>query len=138
MQINQKYRMTHQRKVILEAIKKVDSHPTADEVYERVSKKLPKISMGTVYRNLDILTSIGLIKKLEPERPQMRFDGNTMEHYHVSCMHCGRVQDLPIEPLGNTLDGLEKTLGNLTQHGIFGHKLEFFGLCSRCIETEKD
>jgi Fur family ferric uptake transcriptional regulator len=130
--------MTHQRKVILEEIKKVDSHPTADELYERVRKKLPKISMGTVYRNLDILTSIGLIKKLEPERPQMRFDGNTKEHYHISCMHCGRIQDAPIEPLGNTLESLEKTLGNLTKHGIFGHKLEFFGLCSRCIETEKD
>ena len=129
--------MTHQRKVILEAINEVDSHPTADEVYEMARIKLPKISMGTVYRNLGILTSIGLIKKLELGSPQMRFDGNIMEHYHVSCMHCGRIEDASIEPLDNILESLEKTLGNLTKHGIFGHKLEFFGRCSRCLETEK-
>lgn len=135
MRNNQKYRMTHQREVILEELKKVSSHPSADEIYERVRKRLPRISMGTVYRNLDILASQGLIKKLDPERSQMRFDGNTMDHYHLACTHCGRIEDAPVEPLDNSLDSLEKALGNLTKYGIFGHKLEFFGLCSGCMKS---
>ena len=68
--------------IILETIKMTDSHPTADEIYERVRKRLPRISMGTIYRNLDVLASCGLIKRLDPGRTQMRFDGNTQEHYH--------------------------------------------------------
>jgi hypothetical protein len=71
----QKHRMTHQRQVIFEEIMKMESHPTADEVYERVRKRLPRISMGTVYRNLDILTSSGLINRIEPGHSQMRFEG---------------------------------------------------------------
>ena len=63
---NQKYRMTNQRQIILEEVKKVHSHPTADEVYERVRKKIPRISMGTVYRNLDVLSKTGLIRKIDP------------------------------------------------------------------------
>ncbi|MFH1491615.1 MAG: transcriptional repressor, partial [Pseudomonadota bacterium] len=58
--------MTHQRRVILEEVMDDHGHRSADEIYERVRKKLPKISMGTVYRNLDILASCGFIKKLEP------------------------------------------------------------------------
>ena len=135
---DRKYRMTQQRQVILEVVEDDHSHLTADEIYERVRKKLPKISMGTVYRNLDILSSCGFIKKLEPGHPQMRFDGNTKEHYHVICTKCGKVSDACIEPSDNTLENLENALGNLTRYGIFGHKLEFMGLCPACMESEKD
>ena len=135
---DRKYRMTHQRQVILEVVQDDYSHLTADEIYERVRKKLPKISMGTVYRNLDILSSCGFIRKLEPGYPQMRFDGNTKEHYHVICTQCGKVSDARIEPSDNTLENLENALGNLTRYGIFGHKLEFMGLCPECMEAEKD
>jgi Fe2+ or Zn2+ uptake regulation protein len=133
-----KIRMTHQRRVILQEVRKLDSHPTADEIYGRVRKKLPKISMGTVYRNLDILASCGLIKKLEPGYPQMRFDGLTHEHYHLTCIRCGAIDDAPMEPLQDSLSNLENALGNLTKHGIFGHKLEFVGLCSRCRKEEEN
>ena len=110
------------------------SHLSADEIYESVRKKMPKISMGTVYRNLDILASCGLIKKLEPHYSQMRFDGNTKEHYHVVCMHCGKIGDAPVKPFDDTLENLENALGNLTRYGIFGHKLEFMGLCPECLK----
>ena len=94
--------------------------------------------MGTVYRNLDILNSCGFIKKLEPGHPQMRFDGNTKEHYHVICTQCGQVRDACIEPTDNTLENLENALGKLTRYGIFGHKLEFMGLCPACMEKASD
>jgi Fe2+ or Zn2+ uptake regulation protein len=134
----QKYRMTHQRQVILEEVMKNLDHPTADEIYERVRRRLPRISMGTVYRNLDILASSGLISKLEPGLPQMRFDGKTKDHYHITCMRCGKIEDAYIEPLDDTIESLENTLGHLTKFGIFGHKLEFLGLCILCKEREEE
>ena len=91
--------MTSQRQVILEEIRKVHSHPTADQVYEEVRKRLPRISLGTVYRNLDILSECGLIQRIAPVSNQMRFDGDTSSHYHVRCIHCGKVEDAPIEPV---------------------------------------
>ena len=130
------HRMTHQRRVILEELKKVRSHPTADEIYETVRQRLPRISMGTVYRNLDVLSECGLIQKLQPVRTQMRFDGNPREHFHITCTRCQRVTDANIEPSDNIFQTLENTLGKLTKYGIFGHKLEFIGLCGNCMRQE--
>lgn len=129
-------RMTNQRSVILEELQRCHDHPTADEVYERVRKRLPRISMGTVYRNLDVLVSSGLIRKIGPEFPQMRFDGNTRDHYHMTCIGCGRVEDMGVPPQDDTVSQLETALGNLTKYGVFGHKLEFFGLCPECREQK--
>ncbi len=133
-----RHRMTRQRRVILDEISRCRTHPTADEIYERVRKRMPRISMGTVYRNLDFLSSNGLIRKIGPEHSQMRFDGNTSEHYHITCIGCGRVEDLPLEPHEEVLETLERALGKLTKHGVFGHKLDFFGLCSECRKERGD
>ncbi|MEW6666297.1 MAG: transcriptional repressor [Thermodesulfobacteriota bacterium] len=130
--------MTHQRQVILEEVKKGPEHPTADEVYERVRKRLPRISMGTVYRNLDILASSGQIHMIQPGHPQKRFDGETRDHYHLTCVRCGKIEDAPIEPSDNTLENLENALGRMTKFGIFGHKLEFLGLCAACLQQEQE
>lgn len=138
MNQSQTYRMTRQRRLILDEIKENRSHPTADEIYEIVRKKMPHISMGTVYRNLDILVTCGLIQKLDPGHSQMRFDGTTRNHYHISCTKCGRIEDAPFKPSDNSLQNLENALGKLTKHGIFGHKLEFVGLCSNCMEEENE
>ena len=135
---DQKYRMTHQRQVILEEVKNDSLHPTADEIYARVRKRLPRISMGTVYRNLDILASSGLIHRIEPGHPQMRFDGVMDEHYHITCVRCGKVEDAQIEATDDALETLESSLGHLTKYGIFGHKLEFYGLCTSCKEEETE
>ena len=135
MDPQRKHRTTRQRQVILDVVRRADGHPTADEVYDAVRKILPRISMGTVYRNLDILAASGQIVKLEPDRPQMRFDAHTEEHYHLTCMRCGRIEDLPVKPSDSSLENLKNALGSLTRHGIFGHRLEFIGLCSRCREA---
>ena len=66
----------------------------------------------------------------------MRFDGKTREHYHVTCLRCGKIENAPIEPFGDTLNTLEHALGRLTKFGIFGHRLEFMGLCKECMEKE--
>lgn len=120
--------MTRQRRVILEELRKLESHPSADEVYEMARRRLPRISLGTVYRNLEILSEYGMIGKLELGGTQKRFDGNVRNHYHVRCIRCGSIKDVPMEPL--TI--IENTLNELTDYEIIGSRLEFIGVCPRC------
>jgi Fur family transcriptional regulator, peroxide stress response regulator len=128
-----KLRMTRQRRVILEELRRDNNHPTADMLYERVRKHLPHVSLGTVYRNLEILTSLGEIQTLEMSGSQKRFDGVPRKHYHIRCIHCGSVDDAPIAPLNR----LEDQLYGATVYTIMGHRLEFMGLCPECSQNEE-
>ena len=119
-------RLTRQRKVILEALRSVKTHPTADEVYDMVRQELPRISLGTVYRNLEVLSEMGLIQKLEMAGLQKRFDGNPEPHYHIRCSNCGCVRDVDVEM---NLDMMEKNMSGFLVHG---YRLEFFGICPDC------
>jgi Fe2+ or Zn2+ uptake regulation protein len=123
-------RTTRQRRVILEEIRKTHTHPSADEVYEMVRPLLPRISLGTVYRNLEILSEIGEIQKLEYGGSLKRFDGKTEKHYHIRCMNCDRLDDAPM----NFLTHIENEVRDKTGFRILGHQLEFVGLCPECHE----
>ena len=116
---NGRYRMTRQREVILEEIRNAKTHPSADEVYEMVRKRLPRISLGTVYRNLEILSKLGEIQKLELGGDIKRFDWNPKKHYHIRCLNCGRVDNAPVAPLKQ----IEDELYGATVYTIFGHRL---------------
>ena len=74
-------------------------HPTAETVYLNIRKEFPNISLGTVYRNLNLLAEIGEIQKLSPGIGPDRFDGNPAPHYHFICRHCGCVMDLTVSGL---------------------------------------
>lgn len=129
MQKQTNLRMTRQRKVILEELRKVDTHPSTDEIYMMVRKRLPRISLGTVYRNLEILSETGEIQKLELGCKLKRFDGIAQNHYHIRCLHCQRVIDAPA--------GLEVAVNHdfKTAAGfkILDHRLEFIGICPDCL-----
>ena len=120
--------MTRQRQVILDELKRTKAHPTADEVYARVRRRLPRISLGTVYRNLDLLSEMGMIQKLELAGRQKRFDGTPDEHYHVRCTCCGRVDDVP----GKTDAAIVARIRRKLKYRITGHRLEFTGICPAC------
>lgn len=128
----EKIRMTKQRRLILEVLRKNNVHPTADVVYELVRKHMPRISLGTVYRNLEILTALGEIQTLELSGSQKRYDGNPCKHYHIRCMYCGIVDDAPIAPFNQ----LEDKLYDTTVFTILGHRLEFLGLCPTCSKNK--
>lgn len=128
MEKESKFRMTLQRRVILEELRKQNNHPSADELYDRVRAKLPRISLGTVYRNLEILTELGEIQTLELSGSIKRYDGIPKKHYHIRCVQCGRVDDAPIAPLNQ----IEDELYGSTVYTIIGHRLEFTGLCPSC------
>ena len=85
--------------MILEELQKLTSHPTAAGLYEIVRRRLPRISLGTVYRNLELLTRLGTIQKLEFGGGEARFDGNVQRHDHVRCVECGRLDDIHRPPL---------------------------------------
>ena len=130
-------RMTRQRRVVLAAVVKYPFHPTADEIHAEVRKALPGTSIATVYRNLEALVEAGSIRRLEPEQTPMRFDGDLSEHYHVTCMKCGNIENAPFDTGDRNLDTLEKALGRLTKYGVFGHRLEFIGFCTECKDKEE-
>ncbi len=132
MQKEKNLRMTRQRKVILEELRKLNTHPSADEIYEVVGHRLPRISLGTVYRNLEVLSELGEIQKLELSGLLKRFDWNTKKHYHIRCVRCSRVDDAPIAPLNK----LDNELYGATVFEIIGHNLEFTGLCPECSRKE--
>ena len=128
-ELDDNMRLTSQRQVILEELKKVTSHPTANEVYDMVRKRLPRIGLGTVYRNLDLLAERGIINKLEVGGEQKRFDGDTSPHYHIRCIRCNRVEDIFIERDKK----LEKKAATCCNYKILDHHVQFSGICSKCL-----
>ena len=129
MERRKNLRTTTQRRVILEELRRLDTHPSADEIHQIVRKHLPRISLGTVYRNLEILSKLKEIQKLELGGTQKRFDGNPTHHYHIRCTCCDRVVDAPLGLLGD----LENRLGDSTGYRVLGHALEFLGICPECV-----
>ena len=121
-------RYTRQRQIILEELRKRASHPTAVALYEIVRHRLPKISLGTVYRNLDLLARTGLIQRLDLAGAETHFDGNVAHQDHVRCVDCGRIDDVAAPPVD--IPGGEA--GGSGGYKILGHRLEFFGLCPKC------
>lgn len=124
-------RMTRQRAVILEELRKTKSHPTADELYSIVRERLPRISLGTVYRNLDFLADNGEIRRLEAAGSTKRFDGDISWHQHVRCIHCGRIGDV-MQPLdAPQVEGMRVEGFSV----IIGSRIEFDGICAPCADS---
>ena len=124
-------RESRQRDVVLAVVRSTMDHPTAEWVYRQARRNLPRISLGTVYRNLKKLASEGLIREIHTGGAGghvARFDGNTGRHYHIRCLGCGRVNDLPI----SVDTRLEEEAGRAMNYRILGHEVEVYGLCPLC------
>ncbi len=127
-------RNTRQRQVVLEELRKLTTHPTAAELYELARQRLPKISLGTVYRNLELLVQMGVIRKLETAGSEARFDADVDQHYHVRCVRCQRVDD--VQGLKHNL--IESEVARLEGYEILGLRLEFIGICPSCQDGSSD
>ncbi len=128
------FRLTTQRQIILEELAKVKSHPTASDLYDMVRKRLPRIGLGTVYRNLEIMADNGMILKLEVGGTQKRFDATTENHYHIRCSKCGKVDDIDIPVISDIIDAAAEA----SLYQIYGHNVEFTGLCPECNSLQED
>ena len=120
--------MTRQRRIILEELRKLKCHPSADQLFRIVRRHMPNISLGTVYRNLDVLVNGGLALKLDLAGGQSRYDGDVSPHFHIRCRDCGKVDDIPAEDVGGI--GVPTVLR--TAYAVTGWKMEFEGVCPAC------
>ncbi len=127
-------RQTKQRQIILDELRKLTTHPHASALYELVRKRLPKISLGTVYRNLELLAETGDIQKIPVSSTQARYDGNTHPHYHVHCLRCDKIDD--VEEFAKSIG--VKDLKKLKGYDIINCHMQFEGLCPRCQKGEKN
>ncbi len=120
---------SRQREKIYQVLKKTVAHPTAEWVYEQVRTQMPRVSLGTVYRNLHILTAQGKIQELDFGEGLHRYDATVNQHYHFVCEHCGIVMDLDVPPQQDLHDRVR----DLVPGKVTGHRLDFFGVCTACL-----
>lgn len=119
---------SRQRESIKQCLAGRFDHPTADAIYSCIREEFPNISLGTVYRNLNLLVELGEIQKLTCGDGKDHFDADTTPHYHFVCRRCGAVMDLPMEPLSQLNAEAEKCLGA----DIDSHTVYFYGCCPDC------
>lgn len=107
-------------------------HPTADALYTSIREQFPNISLGTVYRNLNLLVELGEIRKLSCGDGTDHFDYDTSPHYHYVCKKCGKILDLAME----TDTGLEAAARECQKGTIEEHTVFFYGTCCDCLQEE--
>lgn len=121
-------RVTPQREAILKVLRSACAHLTADEIYGAVRLEVPRISLGTVYRNLEILANQGMIQKITTGSGPMRFDGNPHRHVHLRCERCGKLEDVVMKKPFDPEEYVDQSLG----YTVRGVVMEFHGLCRQC------
>jgi Fe2+/Zn2+ uptake regulation proteins len=119
-----------QRKAIKDFLLTRYDHPTADTVYANIKELYPNISLGTVYRNLSLLSEIGEIRKITTGDGADRFDGNTLPHDHFMCRNCCKVLDLEIDSIDYMKEIAAKNFSGIIEKQI----TYFYGLCGDCIQ----
>ncbi|HPJ43485.1 MAG TPA: transcriptional repressor [Spirochaetota bacterium] len=123
-----KYRKSRQREKILEILRNTKCHPTADTIYLEMKDEFPDLSLGNVYRNLNILVETNTIKRLDFGSTFNRYDGNCETHSHFICEKCGEVSDLEINENFNPEDFIKNSNGKKVKN----FTLEFSGICENC------
>ena len=121
-------RKSKQKETIFKILQETSCHPTAEWVYEQVRQEIPRISLGTIYRNLKLLKQEGVISELDLTGTLSRFDGNAQNHYHFRCEQCGYIFDVD-ESVNKESDA---RLAQKTGFKVSHHRLEFRGLCKDC------
>ena len=121
-------RTTRQRRLVYELVAQSRAHPTAQRVFEGARRRIPSISLGTVYRNLRLLVYQGLLKESRIGNKPARFEALRQRHYHVWCVECGRLEDLSL-PYQSALD---RRVERLVRYSLEEHRMEFYGVCPQC------
>ena len=129
-------RNTKQRQAIFEAIERHGGHLTADEIHKLVKRRFPRLSLGTVYRNLRVLVAQDCLRELDFGMAVHHFETIKDSHYHLICRVCGSISDIeaPIEPRLNTLVAKARGIGGFQ---IEEHRLDFIGVCACCRSKPK-
>jgi Fur family peroxide stress response transcriptional regulator len=122
---------SRQRDRIRSWLRQTDTHPTATEIHEALLPEMSSLSLGTVYRNLEILVADGEVDEVTTAGGAMRYDGNRSPHHHFNCEGCGRIVDVDMPVPRGMLRGLAR------DHGLHSDRvrISFYGLCTSCAES---
>ena len=119
---------THQRQVVYEAVIAAHGHHSPEQIYETVRKRIPSISLATVYNNLRAFVECGLLREVSPHSATLRVDGNLNPHHHLVCSRCKSVQDIDGDFFDFKRISRQIPAGFDLSHPV----VEVFGLCRRC------
>ncbi|MEN8148623.1 MAG: transcriptional repressor [Planctomycetota bacterium] len=121
-------RMTPQRAAVLAALDSCPIHPTAEDIYAIVVKDIPRISLGTIYRNLQVLVAEGYANRLPAREGSHRYDRVVAAHHHIVCRECSRIVDIHLEDDPDLRRRVEEQSG----FAVRSHRTEFEGVCEKC------
>ena len=119
---------TRQKDAILTAVRSMNNHPSADEIYRKLRESYPRLSLGTVYRNLNAFAEKGDIRKISTLEGGDRYDYRTEKHEHMLCENCGQVYDIEAE-IDIKFKDEETAMGG---HTLYGYIMILHGLCGAC------
>jgi Fur family peroxide stress response transcriptional regulator len=125
--------LTHQRQVIYDALIAMPGHPSPEEVYARVRKRIPSISLATVYKNLNRFLKAGLLQEMSVHHGSLRVEVNDHPHHHLVCSSCKKIEDIDSEQLGPL-----HVRGRLPKgFAVQRFSVDVIGLCARCRSKKK-
>lgn len=125
--------LTTQRRLVLELLLQRTDHPTADQILAAVQERNPEISRRTVYRVLDMLAELGLIRRVHHPGAAARFDAKTIRHHHLVCTRCNKILDLE----SPELDNLTLPRGKLQGFDVSDFSVQLMGTCPECRKEKK-
>lgn len=123
---------SRQRARILDWLRATDTHPTAAQIFDALAPEMPSLSLGTVYRNLEVLVADGEIDEVPCGVGAARYDGNVEPHHHFNCERCGRILDIALPSPRSMTRRLESEYGLVSKRV----RMSFFGRCPECEVTE--
>jgi len=126
--------VTYQRMAIFKSLQVYKHHPTAEEIYRKIKKEHPTISLATVYKTLEILAHHNLISRVTHLHDAARYDGNADFHHHLVCVECKKIVDV----YNSKLDTLKLPENILFGFKILHHRVHFDGICRQCQTSKKN
>lgn len=130
-------RNTKQKELILNAVRNHGEHPTADEVYQELKLSYPKLSLATVYRNLNQFADLGELGRVNIDGEPIHFDTCTEEHTHAVCEDCGKILDIYNEDLNKHLSECLNHIDGMADFQVNRADLKFIGRCAACSKKNK-
>lgn len=126
-----KYKRSKQRERILGILLNTDRHPAAAWIYDQLRGEFSNLSMGTVYRNLNILVEQDKVRRIVCGSTFDRYDAKTEQHYHFICQECRLIMDveMPFE------ESLNERINSTHRFKAVGHQIQFFGICETCLNV---
>jgi Fur family transcriptional regulator, peroxide stress response regulator len=120
--------VTHQRQVLYEVMKTMHGHPSPEEVYARVKKKVPAISLATVYKNIHLFVESGVFREVSMHHGSLRVEMNDMAHHHMVCSKCKAITDIGEKELG-LVSKKDKLPGGFL---VERYAVDVIGICAKC------